>query len=73
MTREQFDNKMFDCKYKHSSIHEVIKAQSNAKSAYIKSIKSKLTIAREFIQSVRNDTPESVEWKELNKTLEAIK
>jgi len=39
----------------------------------IDSLKSKLTIAIEFIQSVRNDTPKSVEWNELDKTLEAIK
>jgi len=36
-------------------------------------IESKLTISREFIQSVRNYAAESVEWKELDETLEAIK
>ena len=70
MTREQFDNKMLDCRYMHSSIHEVIKAQSNAKSAYIKSLESKLTIAREFIESLKIYIDE---LDQIDKTLEAIK
>lgn len=47
MTREQYYEKIVDCKANNVTAYEVIKAQTIVKNAYIKSLESKLTIARD--------------------------
>ncbi len=72
MTREEYNAKIFSIAENDDlSMEEIFMEFSETAGNYIIELESKLTIAREFMQNVRNST--TVEWKELDKTLEEIK